>query len=276
VPFEVRIIADSLAPCGARLTTFALTYPRFIHSELMTHREFSRNAASSRAIPISKVIQQVLEDPAMPVRWGRNKTGMQADEDVDDDTQRLCEAAWVLASHCAVEGAETLSKFGLHKQIANRLLEPWVWMTTIISSTDYANFFKLRCHKDAQPEFQHLASLMRDAYILNPVRKLAENEWHLPFLHVEDNQLSLADKIRVCVGRCARVSYLTHDGNRDPQADIQLCDRLIASGHWSPLEHCAAAQSAMTRSGNFVGWKQFRKQFEEEYASSYRTATDQL
>jgi thymidylate synthase ThyX len=79
---SAKIIADSISESeyGDRITTFELEYPRFIHGELMTHRLFSRNAASSRAIPINKMMDQVLTAPAMPVEWGLNKSGMQAEE----------------------------------------------------------------------------------------------------------------------------------------------------------------------------------------------------
>jgi thymidylate synthase ThyX len=155
--FSARVLLDSRSPSGARLTTLEVRYPRFIHSEMMTHRVFSRNAASSRAIPIKKMIAAVREEPALPVYWGRNQTGMSAREAVTPEVEALARAEWQSALEDALAHAERLAEkdIDLHKQLVNRLLEPFAWITVIITATDWANFFTQRCHPDAQPEIKH-------------------------------------------------------------------------------------------------------------------------
>lgn len=267
--YSARILADSLGPTNIRLTTFEITYPRFVHSELMTHREFSRNTSSSRAIPIEKMIGRVLEDPVLPVWWGKNQSGMAARAELDAIDQSICRTQWLRARDYAVEMAQRLSFLGLHKQIVNRILEPWMWITALVSSTNYENFFFLRCHEDAQPEIRHIADMMREVYRREAPRRLAAGEWHLPLTTEADlERVPIDDLKKIAVGRCARVSYLTHDGKRDPGADLKLHDRLIASGHWSPFEHVAMALADETRSGNFTGFRQYRKCFAEEYVAA--------
>lgn len=303
--FRALVIADSYSPDSrCRLTTFELTYPRFIHSELMTHRDFSRNAASSRAIPIQKLLKLVLFDPAMPVWWGRNQAGMQAATELSGWRRNLAIRLWLFGRLFAVASAWTLWKVGLHKQIANRILEPWLWMTTIVSATEYANFFHLRYHKDAQPEFQFLAKMMYEAYKTNIPRTLAVGDWHMPYINDDDwceamdlgitkfhedrPEIDTEEMIcgalflggytaealeilkKVSTGRCARVSYLNHAGQRELAEDVKMHDRLMSAagsgnpGHWSPFEHVAQALPHPVRSGNFVGFLQYRKTFVNE------------
>src|SRR4051812_43727861 len=127
--YQTRILRDSIAPCGRRLTTWELTYPRFVHAELMTHRMFSRNSASSRAIPTEKLMARVREDPALPVWWGRNQAGMQADGELGDEPRAAAQHLWLKARDQMLEMVERLSAVGLHKQITNRLIEPWMFIT---------------------------------------------------------------------------------------------------------------------------------------------------
>lgn len=162
---KTSILADSVNPSGVRLTTFLLTYPRFIHSEFMTHRVFSRNAASSRAIPVKKMIRAVLDTPAMPVRWGATQKGMQASKDLTGWRKAMCRWVWLRGRDLAVLVARTLLFLRLHKQIANRVLEPWSHITVLATASDLQNFFALRAHKDAQPEFQVLAFSMLADYL---------------------------------------------------------------------------------------------------------------
>jgi hypothetical protein len=282
MPYKARILADSQSPAGARLTTFEITFPRFVHAELMTHREFSRNAASSRAIPIEKMVRQVLDDPAGPVWWGKNQSGMQAKEELDPILAGAAKVEWLRARDAAVDSVRYMQQVGLHKQISNRLLEPWMWITVLVSATNFSNFFALRCHPDAQPEIRVIAEMMRDLYFKSQPKMLAYLHWHLPLLDDKAELLeagvTLQDLIKISVGRCARVSYLTHDGKRNPQADIDLHDRLATSGHWSPFEHVAwAAQPTSrfgevrrVRSGNFEGFEQYRKEFSKEYVKDYQ------
>lgn len=290
--FSAKILADSLAPSGARLTTFELTYPRCIHSEIMTHRVISRNAASSRAIPVEKMIARVEEDPFVPIHWGKNQKGMQAEEELSPVAQRQAQELWLMQRDSAVMVARQLLASGLHKQIANRLLEPWMWITVIASATTWSNFFDLRCHRDAEPHFQKIAGMARELYDASVPRQLLPGAWHMPLIDEQDwafardcvvsaeagdggevpSDTLLTESIatylhKVSVGRCARVSYLTHDGKRDLVEDVALHDRLMNAnpGHWSPFEHVARAEATMVHSGNFVGFTQYRKLFEQEH-----------
>jgi len=282
---SAKIILDSLAPCGARLTTFELHYPRFIHSEFMTHREFSRNASSSRAIPMSKMRELIKKDPAMPVSWGKNQKGMRADEELSTEDQYRANRLWTEALNQCLEYHAYMESAGLHKQIANRILEPWAHMTTICSATSYENFFFQRCHKDAQPEIHALADCMRSEYQHSKPKLLEQGEWHTPYIREEDRSLiaghyltkletSYQDVIettkQVSIARCARVSYLTQDGRRDISEDLRLFKDLIDKPegeplHISPAEHVAEALEAPERWGNFVGFKQYRKTIPREY-----------
>jgi thymidylate synthase ThyX len=276
--FSARVLLDSRAPSGARLTTFEARYPRFIHSEMMTHRMFSRNAASSRAIPIKKMIAAVREDPALPVHWGRNQTGMSAREEIPADVAALAKAEWHVALDDALRHAERLAEkdIDLHKQLVNRLLEPFAWITVIITATDWANFFTQRAHEDAQPEIRHIAEMMLAAYRASTPQPIELGHWHLPLIQPDEHGLPEDERCKISVARCARVSYLTHDGKRDYAKDIELYDRLLdggANGHWSPFEHVATpAVDATVRSGNFVGWEQFRKRFPQEHAATFPDA----
>jgi hypothetical protein len=260
--FSARVIADSVNPDGNRLTTMELKYPRFIHSELMTHRDFSRNAASSRAIPIAKMIKAVRENPAGPIRWGSNGKGMQDHGVLDDHRTAMAQADWFTASRVAAEYATTLENIGCHKQIANRVLEPFAWMTVLVSATEWENFFALRVHRAAQPEFQWLAYLALKAYVASDPKQLYWGDWHLPYMDRMPAGLTVEQIRKVSAARCARVSYLNHEGEISVEKDYAMHDDLATDGHWSPFEHPAVAEPG--RSGNFIGWKSYRKHFPGE------------
>jgi hypothetical protein len=252
VTYEARILADSVSPVGVRLTSFLVRFPRFILAEVNTHRMLSRNFESSRAVPVAKRIEAVRANPFVPEAFGSARKGMQAGGPLEGQERDRALDAWMDACRDALNAAERLAALGVHKQLANRVLEPFSFVSGIITATEWDNFFALRLHPDAQPEFQRLARLMRDAMDRSLPARLGYGEWHLPF--GEDGDW------RVSAGRCARVSYLTHDGVRDPDADTALTFRLIASGHMSPLEHPATPQPDETLFyGNFRGWKQARK-----------------
>jgi thymidylate synthase ThyX len=273
--FSARILQDSISAQGARLTSMEVRYPRFIHSEMMTHRVFSRNAASSRAIPIAKMIAAVRDEPAMPIHWGVNQTGMSARENVTPEVEALARAQWGEALADALRHAERLSskEINLHKQLVNRLLEPFAWITVIITATEWANFFTQRCHPDAQPEIHHIANLMLAAYRASTPEPIAPGRWHLPLIQADERDLPDEMLCKISVARCARVSYLTHDGKRDHEKDLELYERLLgggANGHWSPFEHVATPSARVDeRSGNFIGWEQFRKRFTQEHSATF-------
>lgn len=247
---------------GQRIATYILTYPRFIHSEFMTHRVFSRNAASSRAIPIQKMINDVLDNTAFPVKWGKNQKGMQSYEDLPEYSQKLARAEWIRACIDAVKHAERLAEIGVHKQIANRVLEPFVMMRTLCTATDWDNFFALRYHHAADPNIKVLADVMLHEFVTKKPKILKLGKWHVPFGDRMPESVLDHNKLKVATARAARLSYLTFDGVIDPQKDIQLHDDLLKDGHFSPFEHCAIATQG--RFGNFNDWRPYRKTFSSE------------
>lgn len=259
--YSARIIADSVSPCDIRLTTMEVTFPRIILAEFNTHRMFSRNSASSRAIPVEKMIEKVCTDPFIPSRFPKNQKGMQAAEYFEPESEEYKEAAaaWLVARNDAVYAAKKMIELGVHKQIANRLLEPWLWHTVIVTATQWSNFFAQRCHPDAQPEIQTIAYRMKALLDENKPVPVYTGDYHLPFLQPDEHDLTLEQKIKLCAARCARVSYLSHDGKRDHEADYQLYNRLITGMHMSPLEHVAYARLHPETCGNFIGWVQHRK-----------------
>jgi len=274
---EVRIEEDSTAPSGVRLTTFVLKYPRMIHSELMTHRVFSRNASSSRAIPLEKQIRMLEKDLAYPLEFRKNKKGMQAGNLLDDINQQKARIFWKLAAQNAINSARRingLDKEGVHKQYLNRLLEPFAHISVILTSTQYDNFFNLRYHEDAQPEIYELAKKMYQEYNGNKPKVLRAGEWHLPFVNEEDRTiLTHTQQIQKSVACCARVSYNNHDGTTPTtQQNERLYKRLLERTpcHASPAEHQAMAiGDAGVRSGNFSGWIQYRQTLKDHNCTKF-------
>lgn len=264
-----------------RLDTMLLRYPRFIHAELMTHRVFSRNASSSRAIPVEKLIADMRRDPAMPVFWGSNKAGMQAGDELTGEDLDQVRQAWLYGMEGAIATAEAMRARGLHKQIANRVLEPWSHINVVVTATEWNNFWELRCHPDAQPEMRTLAEKMKLAYDAAIPQTLEPGQWHLPFVTKEEfDHYGVLDLRKASVARCARTSYMTHEGTPPVlHKDIALHDKLVASRpiHASPAEHQATPDtyykptdetpkvwSCAAEHGNFVGWIQYRKRIEHQ------------
>lgn len=256
-----KVIADSINPNGDRLTTFEVKFHRFILPEILTHRVFSRNTSSSRAIPTKKLLEKVKEEEVAPLHWGANQKGMQAFEEVEDPTQAF--HAWDRARECAIHYAEQLMLSGIHKQVVNRLLEPFSSVTMLITATEYKNFFTQRCHPDAQPEIQALAIAMMEACQASDPKQLDWEDWHIPFSEDLDKE-PLCRKLEIATGRCARVSYLNHDGTRDFDKDMVLHDRLLEAQppHLSPFEHCAKATHGQW--ANFTGFQSYRNQLENK------------
>lgn len=259
MPVEAKVICDSLGSTGTRLTTVEVKLHRFVLAELNTHRMFSRNSASSRAIPVEKMIQRAIEDPAIPLHWGQNQKGMQANEELPGEAVVECRREWLYARNDAVNAVRKLINLGLHKQVANRLLEPFMWHTVIISATEWDNFFAQRCHAAAQPEMRAAAEAIRAVIeASNPVE--VGDGWHLPYVS-ENEGLSIELAKKISVARCARVSCLTQDGVRDTRLDLELHDRLASAAppHASPFEHVATpAPLSDHLPGNFRGWMQLR------------------
>lgn len=280
---EAIILADSISPTGKRITTFQLRYPRFIHSELMTHRVFSRNASSSRAIPVAKMIEQVRNDPAMPIHWGANQSGMQAKAQLFGEQRKIAQEQWQLAAYMNAEIAEKMAEIGLHKQVANRILEPFQYISVVLTATDYENWFELRHHEDAQPEIYALAEEMLEAFNGSKPKLLQPGEWHLPYITDEERELYSPDiLLQVSAARCCRVSYLRHDGQApNIDKDLELCEMLVGARplHASPFEHQATPDVENNwfmkllkgkyqnphQHGNFSGWVQHRKLIEAKF-----------
>lgn len=286
-----KIIADSLGEGipkeTHRLTTFELRYNRYVHSEVMTHRVFSRNASSSRAIPIKRLIEEASLYPALPVHWGKAQAGMQANEELSGEALEGTKAAWHSARFSAVKHAQQMADLGAAKQVVNRILEPYTHITVVVTASNYDNFFHLRRHKDAQPEIKVLADKMFKALMASEPRLLKHGMWHLPYVPEADHvmpinmgngnvgdqpRFSTEELIKMSVARCARVSYLTHDGAEpDYAADAALYDRLVGNSplHASPAEHQATPDRFVWGGKNFQhpelngnfgpGWVQFRK-----------------
>ena len=329
-----QIIADSISPEGIRLTTLQLRYPRFIHAEAKTHRvitidgvqyeetidmgfmddaDLSRNASSSRAIPVERLIEDIRRDPAMPVCWGGHQAGMQAAAELTGFELEAAKSAWLMAMNDAIGWAEVMVNTGLHKQIANRILEPWAHINVVVTATSWENFFTLRRHSDAQPEIKVLADTIWLAMNQSTPKNLQPGEWHLPYVGENDFSSArhvlktgritrdepmydeLVDKIlkKVSVARCARVSYLTHDGRvTTVQEDLALFERLMGAQplHASPAEHQgtpdtpewerdphSGSRIELTGGwdhpelhGNLTGWIQYRKTFPNEYVEDAR------
>lgn len=311
---SARIVADSIGESSKRLTTFLLRYPRWIHAEGRTHRQLrieedagddayfpepatpsvmadpnlSRNASSSRAIPVDQLIADVIKDPAIPLFWGANQRGMQAGGectnpvDIPDFGAGLTstysrEDAWLEARDHAILVAQGFAEAGYHKQIVNRLLEPFSHINVVVTATEWTNFHALRDHEMAEPHIRLLSQRMQIAASESEPRVLRSGEWHLPFVTPDEIELlgSTEAAIPLSVARCARTSYRTHDG-RKPNfgEDMKLARVLLGSVplHASPAEHQARPDPIVGETpdgweirnernlwGNLKEWVQYRK-----------------
>ena len=295
---KAKIIADSVSAVnGQRITTFELEYPRFIHSELMTHRLFSRNAMSSRAVPIEKMLSYVRYGPAVPVHWGINQAGMQAKAELQGDEQKVVADLWQEAAQGAAYFASLLSDKGLHKQVVNRILEPFQLMKTVLTATEFDNFFWLRKHEDAQPEIKDLADKMYAAMQENNTATLSSDDWHTPYFGdgywLKDCGISLEDALAISSSCCAQVSYRLLDDSIEKARKVY--QRLVESTpvHASPFEHCASPmkypkyfgeqaicgvrEEGVTHvsvggeawSGNFKSWIQYRQLIDGNVCNKY-------
>lgn len=296
---SAKIILDSITEQGHRLVTMEVVMHRFVLAEMNTHRAFSRNSASSRAIPFKKIFDRVDNSPALPWYWGKEQKGMQSGEELLATEQMACQGIWEEASKDALSKAWALHTIGVHKSLVNRLLEPFMWHTAIISATEWDNFFWQRCDPDAQPEMKAVADEMQRAYYTSIPKQLVHGQWHMPYIQDRDwddarqiltgdntvmvspTMYELTDMLKkVSVARCARVSYLTHDGERSLETDIGLFEKLSVKLHPSPFEHVAkpivVPQGYETQgsgsqgwSGNFHGWHQFRKDLPNENRQNF-------
>lgn len=290
---KAKIIKDSINSQGQRITTFELDYWRPIHAEMLTHRLFSRNSQSSRAIPVEKVIEQVRNNPASPSHWGKKQKGMQADEQLTGEDLVNAKYLWGLAANNDADIAERMLAVGGHKQWVNRKLESSQTIKVVLTSTDFDNFLWLRNHKDAQPEIRELATLMQ--YLLDtskPDLLLHANMWHLPYVETviidgkqryyddsTNKEIALDQAVKISCSSCAQVSYRKLDTSLEKAED--LYNRLVASEpvHASAFEHAAKTCTGLLKdwdsgwnkgithvnqdghwfSGNFKHWVQYRQ-----------------
>ncbi len=303
---SAKIIADSVAfNSGKRITTFEIEYPRFILAELAQHRAFSKSSSSSRAIKIESMLERIKTNPALPIHWGKNQSGMQAQEEIENyDKFGQGEYQWLGASLEAVQRAETLNKQGYHKQIVNRLVEPYQIMKTVLTATEFDNFFYLRCHKEAQPEIQELANCMYECYKQNKSETLYAGEFHTPYVNnfrdqnyiypnfllrygTSDNPLTLEQAKMISASCCAQVSYRKNDESYEKA--LKIYDKLITSKppHSGVFEHQATPivldwENGVTHidrngkfwSGNFQGWIQFRQLIPNNACWNYENTLD--
>lgn len=301
---QVEVILPSVGKYAPPIYTLRLRYPRIIHAEIMTHRVFSRNARSSRAVPVKTMLKEIREIPFVPWHWGKNQKGMQASEECNEgvtihyiesdgfagemDVSR--EGAWLHLRDQMVEGAEAFDAAGYHKQVVNRLIEPFSWIDVLITATDWSNFLWLRDHKDAEPHLQDLARLVRQAIDESPLILLDQGQWHLPYitdkdyweLHKAWRSVEESNRVlcKISAARCARISYAPFDGNASYEAELARYDSLISSDriHASPVEHQATPDEQIRDRegiwqwdsphlhGNFTGWIQNRKLIPNESA----------
>jgi hypothetical protein len=328
--FEAKIIKDSVCH-GQRLTTMQLTHPRIVHAEFNTHCMFARNASSSRAIPFKKVLEKVNNDPFIPEHWGINQSGMQAFAELEGLKRERAIEKWLEARNASVRIATEMaadkcppckgtgrweldSDFGttpktilcqvcggdglglnVHKQIVNRLLEPWSWITVCATgdAAAWSNYFALRCHPDAQPDIQKQAYMAQKEYYESTPQPLEPGQWHCPYIKFEEfDEIrqwenlqyetdgpaatamfgTLPAIVLISTGRCARTSYLTQEGTRDFGEDIKLHDRLRYHTplHASPFEHVCIATGDDQRYAKYVGWKSYRHFLPKEYVTDFQ------
>lgn len=297
--FRVKVLADSISREGVRLTTVEATFPRFILAELNTHRMFSRNSASSRAIPTEKIIEAIRRKPFVPLTFNKRVKGMGVGDALDDDRQLSSRMRWLTARDAAVTAAEVLVKLDVDKSRANRLLEPFMWHTAIISATEWENFFGLRCHPAAQPEMRMIAEMIRAEMDASEPIELLDGGgrfgWHLPLVRdkvdgdllyrmgtTSEQEITKFLKL-ISASRCARVSYDKHNDDEDITKTINRAETMMQSvpAHLSPFEHVArpatyddvevaelysdekqAPHEAFF--GNFQGWVQMRREIPYE------------
>lgn len=275
------ILADSVSPQGVRLTTMELVYPRFIHSEFMTHRVFNRNASSSRAIPTTRFIEQVRSNPVRPIHWGENQKGMSAEKELSEEDKVVAEVMWNSAAASAALYADELRRMRVHKQVVNRILEPFMHIKVVVTATQWNNFFGLRIHPDAQPEIQEMARKMKEAYDNSMTLELKPGEWHLPYVSSHDTAAAYnyckhhrvtrdepsAEEvtgllIKISAARCARASYNNFEGKPSGiEEDLGLYAKLVEDQpiHASPTEHQATPmeyREKLVNNMNPTTWEQ--------------------
>lgn len=261
-----NVVLDSITNRGHRLTTLELCYPRIpVHEQFMTHRMMARNAQSARAVPIAVLCKMVEDDPYCPTEWGLNGKGMLPTGRLDREDELKAGHIWKRAMDAALSAARELADLGVHKETANRLIQPFAPIRVLASSTDWDLFLRVRDRKEPQREMRMLAEAVRTAIQSSVPATLRSGSWHLPYIGEDDLALPLADQIRVAVARCARVSYgrslgRSHADDLDLAARLQHPDEEESNApiHGSAFEHIAQALPGPYKCGAFTGWHQYR------------------
>lgn len=279
---NAKVICDSISPAGVRITTLEITMHRFVLAEFNTHRMLSRNSASSRAIPVEKMLARYRDEPAYPISWPTEQPGMQGGAELEDgdlvEAKRLFKAVHDSTLLHISEYLVGLGyKYGadakahrLHKSVINRLLEPMMWHTVVATATCWDNYFDLRCHELAQPEIRVASELARKAMNLSVPNDVPFGDWHLPYVlesELASNRFDWLDLARISSARCARVSTMQHDRDEvDVEADFALCERLMSAEpmHASPFEHPAMPLTNDKFVANFKGWVSYRSFIEHQ------------
>ena len=259
--YSCTILADSVNPAGERVTTVQIRLPLVVWAEFLTHRTFSRNARSNRAVPSRVLIREVLANPFVPHYWGSNKAGMVAGAELTGVRRWMARQVWLWARYPAIAAAWIMAKAGLHKQDANRVLNPWQWIDAVVTAEESAwqAFFALRCHPAADPKIQRIAEMIRDGIEASEPRQLEWGEWHLPYYVGR----VLYVGVWASAGACARVSYSCFDGRQSDAENAALGRRLASEkpAHASPLEHVLQASKIDNTQLGPVGgkWRSLRQ-----------------
>ena len=254
---SVKVITASESPDGHRIATIVARYSRFFHSEVMTHKNFSRNASSSRAIPFRTMLKLTRKSMSAPIHWGKNEPGMQASQELTGFSLLFAKFMWYFTGHVVLTLAWIMSFSKVHKQIINRMIEPWTFINVQITATSWKNALELRIDNAAQPEFQGLASQIKEALSKTYYRRLKDGEWHLPWIKDDEWHLPLETLKKVSAARSARLSYTPiGDVKTNLSKDIELADRLWSQKHLSPFEHQATPKQG--RHANLMGWMNYR------------------
>lgn len=277
---NAKVICDSISPNGVRLITFEITIHRFVLAEFNTHGMVSKNSASSRAIPVEKMLERYRNDPAYPISWPAEQPGMQGGAELTGADLELAREVFTMVHYDTlhiVQAYLTLleQRYGadakahrLHKSVLNRLLEPMLWHTVVATATCWENYFDLRCHELAQPEIRVASELARDARVISEPTEIPHGGWHLPYvLEEEKTQFTGGDLARISAARCARVSTMQHDRDEvDVSADFALCDRLMSADpmHASPFEHPATPNAKHEFTAKLLGWIPYRSILERQ------------
>lgn len=262
--YSCEILADSVNPIGQRVTTVQIRLPLVVWPEFLTHRTFSRNARSNRAVPSRILIQEVLRNPFVPEFWGRNKSGMQAGKELTGWRRWIARNAWLWARYPAIAAAWTMSRCGLHKQDSNRVLNPWQWIDAVVTGDEGAwqAFFALRCHPLADPKIHTIAEMIREGIEDSTPLHLTRGQWHLPYYR-DQSETPMESTLWASAGACARVSYACFDGRHSDEDNAALGRRLAREkpAHASPLEHVLQASSIEKTQPGPVGglWRSLRQ-----------------